>query len=129
MQREGFSITHKAILQNSLGTLSFLGLLTDPATPSHYAFRLTSLIVLEPNLPLSAGFATIPNCLLYLLFALPLLLALRLCQGNARPICPALGRLASSNMYIISPSLTLPFPLRSQSSLYPDKPTLIVCIP
>jgi hypothetical protein len=78
MQREGFSIIHKAILQNSLGTPSFLGVLTDLTTLSHYAFRLTSLIVLEPNLPLSASFATIPNRLLYFLFAFPLLLALRL---------------------------------------------------
>ena len=69
MQREGFSIIRKAILQNSLGTLSLLSLFTDLTTPSHYAFRLTSLIVLEPNLPLSASFATIPNRLLYLLFA------------------------------------------------------------
>jgi hypothetical protein len=41
------------------------------------------------------------------------------CQGNARPICPArlicpaLGRLASGNMYIIFPSFTLPFPFYS----------------
>jgi hypothetical protein len=50
------------------------------------------------------------------------------CQGNARPICPALGRLASGNIYIISPSLTLLFPLYSQFSLYYNKPTLIVYI-
>lgn len=50
MQRESISTIYKVILQNSLGTRSFLGLLTNPATPSHYALRLTSLAVLESNL-------------------------------------------------------------------------------
>jgi hypothetical protein len=37
--------------------------------------------------------------------------------------------LASGNTYIISPFLILRFPLRNQSRLYHNKPTLIVCIP